>query len=106
MGPKVVTLHPQTEHISDRAPTIAEMREIAADSKRVIWLCTPRRKAAKRGITMKHIETCIQKGTFVEGPFKNERQDWQATVQRHAAGEEMKVVVIFKDGTLLVRSNH
>lgn len=90
----------------DPPPTLSEVREIAADSANIVVLDGPKRKARIRGITRKQVELCCQKGTFIEGPFRNERHDWQVTMFRHAAGEEIRVVVILKDGKLIVRSNH
>jgi hypothetical protein len=103
---KVVPLRPKASVTEDRPPSAGDMREIAKVSSKVIWLRGAREKAKKRGITRRQVEMCLLKGTFIDGPFRNERSDWQVTVQRHAAGEEIKVVVIFKDGDLLVRSNH
>jgi hypothetical protein len=91
----------------DPVPTLAEIREIAADTANIkTVLPTPTRKAKKRGITRRQIELCCQKGTMEEGPFRNEKGDWQATLFRHAAGEEMRCVVIIKEGVLIIRSNH
>ena len=91
----------------DPAPTLADIRAIAADTANIdTFLPGPAKKAKRRGITRRQIELCCQKGTLEEGPFRNERGDWQATLFRHAAGEEMRCVVIIKDGNLIVRSNY
>jgi hypothetical protein len=91
----------------DPVPTLADIRAIAADTANIkTFLPTPRKKAKRRGITRRQIELCCQKGTMEEGPFKNEKGDWQATLFRHAAGEEMRCVVIIKEGVLIIRSNH
>lgn len=90
----------------DRPPTLRELREIAQDSSDIVWLNAPRAKARGRRITLTQVIVAIRMGTIDEGPFRNERLDWQWTLRRHAAGEEIKVVVIYKDGKLLVRSNH
>jgi hypothetical protein len=91
----------------DPVPTLADIRAIAAITENIqTFLPTPAKKAKTRGITRRQIELCCQRGTLEEGPFRNERGDWQATLFRHAAGEEMRCVVIIKEGALIVRSNH
>lgn len=88
-------------------PTLAEIRALAANSENIIsTLPGPSAKAKARGITRRAIEQCCQNGTIDEGPFLNERGDWQVTMFRHAAGNELKVVLVIKDGQLIVRSNH
>lgn len=87
-------------------PTLADVRRIAANSANIVSLQSPAAKARRRNITRGQVENCCRRGTFEEGPFLNERGDWQVTMYRHAAGEEMRCVVIFKNGKLLVRSNH
>jgi hypothetical protein len=91
---------------SDLVPTLAGIRKIAENTANIIILETPRRKGKVRKITRRQVELCCQKGTIDEGPFRNEKYDWQVTRCRHAAGEELKVVVIVKDGKLIIRSNH
>jgi hypothetical protein len=90
----------------DPVPSLRDVHAIAANTASIVILVEPKRKAKARGITRRQVELCCQKGTFLEGPFRNERHDWQVTMFRHAAGEEIKVVVIIKDGRLLIRSNH
>lgn len=90
----------------DRPPSLKEVREIAEDSANVVILFKPKQKGRVRKISSNQVVLCCQKGTFHEGPFRNERHDWQVTMYRHAAGEEIKVVVIVKDAKLYVRSNH
>lgn len=78
-------------------PTLSEIREIASDTDNIqTHLPGPARKARHRNITRRQIELCCQRGTIEEGPFLNERSDWQVTLFRHAAGEEMRFVVILK----------
>lgn len=90
---------------TDKPPTLREIQALAANSGN-IQLVEARKKAKRRGITRPQIESCLRKGTIEEGPFRNERGDWQVTLCRRAAGEELRVVVILKDGKILVRSNH
>jgi hypothetical protein len=91
---------------ADKPPTLREIQALAANSGNIVQLGEARKKARRRGITRPQIETCVRKGTIEEGPFRNERGDWQVTLCRRAAGEELRVVVILKDGKILVRSNH
>lgn len=88
-------------------PTLADIRKIAEDTGNIkTHLPGPARKAKQRGITRRQIELCCQRGTIEEGPFANEKGDWQISLIRHAAGEEMRCVVVIKNGKLIVRSNH
>jgi hypothetical protein len=91
---------------AEKPPLLAEIRAIARVSGNIVILDSPRKKGRRRGITRKQIERCCQLGTIEEGPFKNERLEWQVTLVRHAAGERIRCVVIVRDGRLIVRSNH
>lgn len=98
---------PDNDKDGDKPPTLADIRDIAADTANILtFLPGPARKAKMRGITRRQIELCCQKGTLEEGPFRNERGLWQATLFRHAAGEELRCVVVIENGNLIVRSNH
>lgn len=70
-----------------------KIREIAANSDHIIIVDHGRKRAAQRSITRRQIERCLQKGTIQEGPFLNEKGNWQATIYRHAAGETRTCVV-------------
>lgn len=69
------------------------IREIATDSDRIVIVPHARRRGRERSKSRPQIEACVRKGTIEEGPFMNDHGNWQVTLYRHAAGEEMHCVV-------------
>jgi len=69
------------------------IRDIATDTGNIIVVNHARKRQMERGITRRQIELCVQKGTIAEGPFMNAHGNWQVTLFRHAAGEELNCVV-------------
>jgi hypothetical protein len=69
------------------------LRELAADSDRIVVVAHGQKRGRQRGITRRQMELCVQKGVIIEGPFLNQHGNWQVTVQRRAAGEEVTCVV-------------
>jgi hypothetical protein len=53
-------------------------------------------------ITRRQIELCVQRGTIGEGPFVNQRGNWQLNLCRRAAGEEITCVVVIEWATKLL----
>src|ERR1700722_17963914 len=75
-------------------PTALRMiRELATDSGRIVVIGHGRKRQRERRITRLQIEACLQKGAIIEGPFMNQRGNWQVSMYRHAAGEEVTCVV-------------
>lgn len=74
------------------------IRDLAADSNNIVVL----NHALRHGVTRRQIETCARKGTIVEGPFLNARGNWQVTMQRHAAGEEIQCVIAIEWKTHII----
>lgn len=69
------------------------IREIAADTSRIVEVPHARKRAKQRRVTRVQIERCVQRGSITEGPFLNAHGDWQVNIFRHAAGEELTCVV-------------
>jgi len=69
------------------------IREIGAETKNIVVIGHGKKRAKQRSVTRRQIELCVQRGTIHEGPFLNDKRNWQATLYRHAAGEEMWCVV-------------
>ena len=72
---------------------LRHIRDIAADTGSIIVVAHARKRQRERGITRRQIELCVQKGTVTEGPFMNAHGNWQVTLFRHAAGEDLTCVV-------------
>lgn len=75
------------------AHALRVVREIAADTGRIVVLSHASKRARQRRINRRQIELCCQKGSITEGPFVNPRGHWQVNLFRHAAGEELTCVV-------------
>ncbi|MBL9065545.1 MAG: DUF4258 domain-containing protein [Sphingopyxis sp.] len=70
-----------------------KIRELAEDSDRIVVISHGKARGRQRGITRRQMELCVQKGVIIEGPFLNQHGNWQVTIQRRAAGEEVNCVV-------------
>ena len=75
------------------AHALRMVREIAADTDRIVVLAHGRKRARQRQVSRRQIELCCQRGTVTEGPFMNQHGQWQVNMFRHAAGEELTCVV-------------
>lgn len=71
------------------------IRELAADSDNVVLVNHAKKRRGQRRFTPKQIMDCLQRGTVSEGPYQQPAGEWRCNVFRHAAGEEMTVVVEF-----------
>jgi hypothetical protein len=85
-------------HLS--APAAVKMiRDIAADTDRIVVIKHARKR---KYINRRQIDLCVQKGTIIEGPFRNTRGNWQVSMRRHAAGEELTCGVVIEWATKLL----
>lgn len=75
---------------------------IALDSGKVLITPHATKQMNARGFTRLDALRCIEQGTICEGPYQGPTGDWKVNMQRHAAGEEMVVVVAICDPTLVV----
>ena len=87
------------------AAALKVIRELAADTNRIVVIPYGKRRTAARRITRRQIELCCQKGTITEGPFLNMHGNWQVNLYRHAAGEEVTCVVAIDWATKLLVIN-
>lgn len=69
------------------------IHQLAADSDRIVIIPHGRKRGRQRGITRAQMEACLRRGTIIEGPFVNDKGNWQVTMFRHAAGQELHCVV-------------
>jgi hypothetical protein len=53
-------------------------------------------------ITWAEIIKVLQMGAIIEGPALDQKGCWRCSMERYAAGEEVKVVVSICDDTLVV----
>ncbi|MFS8037710.1 DUF4258 domain-containing protein [Xanthobacter sp. AM11] len=65
------------------------IREIAENTANIVVLDHAKKQCNRRGISRRQIEMCVQRGTIQEGPFLNSHGQWQVTLFRHAAGDEL-----------------
>ena len=69
------------------------IREIAAESGNIVVIRHAKDRRRQRKISRSQIEACVRKGTIQEGPFMNSHGNWQVSMFRHAAGQELTCVV-------------
>jgi hypothetical protein len=78
------------------------VRMLAADTANIAVISHGKKRAGQRKITRRQIELCVQRGTISEGPFVNQRGNWQMNFCRRAAGEEITCVVAIEWATKLI----
>lgn len=78
------------------------VRQLAADSDNIVIIGHARKRGKQRRINRRQIELCLRKGSICEGPFFNQKGNWQVNMYRHAAGEEMECVVAIDWGRSLI----
>lgn len=72
---------------------LREIRRLAEDSGNIVLIKHGRQRSRERKITRPQIEGCVRKGNIKEGPFLNARGNWQVTMCRRMAGEEIHCVI-------------
>lgn len=75
------------------------IRQIAVDSANVIVPSHAKLRMRQRGVTLRQIEACLERGTISEGPYGNAHGNWQVNLRRHAAGEELTLAVAIEWAT-------
>ncbi|ONF45541.1 hypothetical protein RSM1_29335 [Methylobacterium radiotolerans] len=88
-------------HLSETL-ALRTVREIAADTDRIVVLPHGKKRGRQRKITRRQSELCCQRGTITEGPFLNQHGHWQVNLYRHMAGEEITCVVAIDWATKLL----
>lgn len=80
------------------------IREIAADSSRVVVVAHGKKRGKQRNINTRQVVDCLLKGTITEGPYQIADGSWRCNVFRHSAGERMTCVVEFDlpEGLLVI----
>lgn len=81
---------------------LRRIRELAAVDTNVRFTARARRRMVERGILIRQVVTVLRHGVIVEGPALNIRGNWQCTLRRVAAGEEIHVAVAIEDGVLII----
>jgi len=72
---------------------LREIKRLAEDSGNIVLIAHGRKRSRQRHITRPQIECCVRKGHIEEGPFLNVHGNWQVTMCRRVAGEEIHCVV-------------
>lgn len=76
------------------AAALRMIRQLAENSRQIVVVKPHGTDAMRaRRVSRMQVERCLQKGTICEGPFMNSHGNWQVTMYRHAAGEELKCAV-------------
>lgn len=78
------------------------IRRIAADTDNIVIVAHGRKRGQQRSISRRQVERCCQMGTITEGPYLNTRGQWQVSLFRHAAGEEITCVAAIDWATKLI----
>ncbi len=84
------------------ATALKLVRELVRDTDNIVLLPHAKKRMKKRGINNRQIEICLRLGIISEGPFMNQHGNWQVTMKRLAAGEEMKLAVAIEEETKLL----
>ena len=91
----------QPANLSSKA-ALSLIRELARDTNNIVLVTHALERQRSRHITRRQIDMCVQKGSIIEGPFVNAKGNWQVSLFRHAAGEEITCVVAIDWPTQLI----
>lgn len=79
------------------------IRDLAADSFNIVVLPGHgRMRQRQRRVSHAQVVKCVRLGSIQEGPFLNNHGNWQVTMYRHSAGEELTCVVVIEPPTKLL----
>lgn len=81
---------------------IKVIRELAKDTDNIVIIAHAKMRGRQRRISRRQVELCVQRGIITEGPFVNAQGNWQVTLQRQAAGEEIECAVAIDWGRKLI----
>lgn len=81
---------------------LRQVRALAVNSSNIFTEIHARRAMAKRGFTDEDVQQTLLRGVVEEGPFRNGRGNWQATIYRMRAGQEVRVVAVLEDGVVVI----
>jgi hypothetical protein len=76
-----------------RPEALVAIREIGRDATRIVLLPHARERADERGVVTRQIVDCVRLGVIEEGPFLNARGNWQVTLRRRSAADQLACVV-------------
>ena len=82
----------------------ARTRILAKDSANIAVTTHARERMVERGITDQDVQQALLRGSIVDGPFINAHGNWQATLGRQLAGQEVQVVVALERQDVIVIS--
>ena len=86
----------------DARTFLRKVQGYAVDSGNVFVVAHARQRMAERGISLPEIMGALRRGIVVEGPFLNAHGNWQATLRRFAAGQEIEIVVAIDNGVIVI----
>lgn len=75
------------------ATALKLLREIAADSGRVIFTSHARQRMRQRKVTPVQVVTCLQRGIVAEPVALDLHGNWKLTVAHRVAGRDLSVAV-------------
>lgn len=76
-----------------RAAAVRFIRETAQVTARVVIPYHATGRMRSKHITRKQVHDCLRQGFITEGPFQNIKGNWQCTMYRRLAGEDISVAV-------------
>ena len=86
----------------DRPSFLRRLRELAATSGNIFIVRHARQRMVERGYTDEDVVRVLSKGMIDEGPFLNGRGNWQATIYRMHAGQEIRVAAALESGIVVI----
>lgn len=70
---------------------LKRIRELAHDSRNVVFTGHARQKMVQRGITSAQVLETLRKGTVEESAHLNTHRNWQVRLRHRCAGDEVTV---------------
>lgn len=72
---------------------LRRVRELAVDDRNIVFVVHARERMRARRRSPLDVQRVLLRGVVEEGPFRNAKGHWQATIGGQAAGQAVRVVV-------------
>jgi hypothetical protein len=86
----------------DRAKAQAIIREAAEDTSRVFITRHATKRMRQRRINRTQVFACLRLGVMTEGPAPELLGGWRCTMDRLAAGDQVRAVVVIDPASSLI----
>jgi hypothetical protein len=86
----------------DGATFIRRVRDLAVDDRNIVFVAHARVRMRARNRSPFDVQRALLRGIVEEGPFRNAKGHWQATITGQAAGQVVRVAVALERRLIVI----